>query len=84
MREATVLVCLPSAAPLATVHSDPLGGKNIALRGHGNPFAQTHPPSWSPCCRGCPTCRAGGGGQPDILMAQNDPHVALIILTTRM
>ena len=32
---------------------------------------------------GCPTCRAGGGGGATY-MAQNDPHVALIILTTHM
>ena len=46
------------------------------------------PPPWSPCREGglgsgCPTCRAGGGGggPTPTYMAQNDPHVALIILT---
>ena len=34
--------------------------------------------------RGCPTCRAGGGGVNPTSMAQNDTHVALIILTTQM
>ena len=48
------------------------------------------PPPWSPCREGglgwgCPTCRAGGGGGPTpTYMAQNNPHVALIILTTHM
>ena len=70
------------------------GGKKIALRGrgwHGSPFAQPPPPPpWSPCREGglgwgCSTCRAGGGGGPTpTYMAQNDPHVALIILTTHM
>ena len=34
--------------------------------------------------RGCPTCRAGGGGVNPTSVAQNDTHVALIILTTQM
>ena len=35
--------------------------------------------------RGCPTCRAGGGGGFNpTSMAQNDTHVVLIILTTQM
>ena len=58
---------------------------------HGSPFAQTPaPPPWSPCREGglgwrCPTCHAGGGGGPTpTYMAQNDPRVALIILTTHM
>ena len=34
--------------------------------------------------RGRPTCRAGGGGVNPTSMAQNDTHVALIILTTQM
>ena len=35
--------------------------------------------------RGCLTCRAGGGGGVNSTsMAQNDTHVALIILTTQM
>ena len=34
--------------------------------------------------RGCLTCRAGGGGVNPTSMAQNDTHVALIILTTQM
>ena len=29
-------------------------------------------------------CRGGGGGPTPTYMAQNDPHVALIILTTHM
>ena len=33
---------------------------------------------------GCPTCPAWGGGSTPTCMAQNDPHVALIILTTHM
>ena len=34
---------------------------------------------------GCPTCHAGGGGGVNpTSMAQNDTHVALIILTTQM
>ena len=34
---------------------------------------------------GCPTCRAGGGGGVNpTSMAQNDTHVALIILTTQI
>ena len=33
--------------------------------------------------RGCPTCRARGGGVNPTSMAQNDTHVALIILTTQ-
>ena len=50
------------------------------------------PPPWAPCREGglgwrCPTCRAragGGGGPTPTYVAQNDPHVALIILTTHM
>ena len=34
--------------------------------------------------RGCPTCRAGGGGVNPTSMTQNDTHIALIILTTQM
>ena len=34
--------------------------------------------------RGCLTCRAGGGGVNPTSMAQNDTHVALIILTTQI
>ena len=34
---------------------------------------------------GCPTCRAaGGGGSTPTSMAQSDPHVALVSLTTQM
>ena len=60
---------------------------------HGSPFAQPPPPPpWSPCREGglgwgCPTCRARGGGgrgPTPTYVAQNDPHVALIILTTHM
>ena len=71
------------------------GGKKIALREGGGmarkPICPTPPPPpWSPCWEGglgwgCPTCRAGGeGGPTPTYMAQNDPHVALIILTTHM
>ena len=58
---------------------------------HGSPFARPPPPPWSPCRegglgRGCPTCRAvgGRGGLTPTYMAQNDPHVALNILTAHM
>ena len=35
--------------------------------------------------RGCPTCHAGGGGGVNpTSMAQNDTHVAMIILSTQM
>ena len=72
-----------------------LGGKKIALRGGDGTEAHLPtpppPPPWSPCREGglgwhCPTCRdgGGGGGPTPIYMAQNDPHVALIILTTHM
>ena len=68
-------------------------GRKLLVGGgwHGSPFAQPPPPPpWSPCREGgvgwgCPTCRAGGvGGPTPTYMAQNDPHVALIILTTHM
>ena len=43
------------------------------------------PGGWRGLGRGCPTCRAGGGGgSTPTYMAQNDAHVALIILTTHM
>ena len=58
---------------------------------HGSPFAQPPPPPpWSPCREGFGLglpflpCRGGGGGPTPTYMAQNDPHVALIILTTHM
>ena len=69
------------------------GGKKIALRGGDGTEAYLPnpppPPPWSPCREGglgwhCPTCRAGGGGPTPTYMTQNDPHVALIILTTHM
>ena len=75
-----------------------LGGKKIALRGGGGGGGDTEahfpnppPPPLLGCRdgrggsgRGCPTCRAGGGGFNPTSMAQNDTHVALIILTTQM
>ena len=72
-----------------------LGGKKIALRGgglNGDPFAQPPPPPpWSPCPEGVwggaalPAVPGGGGGGPTpTYMAQNDPHVVLIILTIHM
>ena len=56
------------------------------------PIFPTPPPSLLGRCdgrggsgRGRPTCRAGGGGGVNpTSMAQNDTHVALIILTTQM
>ena len=74
-----------------------LGGKKIALRGRGGmarkPICPTPPPS--PSLVAVPgggfglalpylLCRGGGGGPTPTYMAQNDPHVALIILTTHM
>ena len=71
------------------------GGKKIALRGGGGVtrkpiFPTPPPPSLAAVTggggsgRGRPTCRAGGGGVNPTSMAQNDTHVALIILTTQM
>ena len=72
-----------------------LGGKKIGLRGGGGGvtrrpiFPTPRPPSLAAMTggggsgRGCPTCRAGGGVNPTS-MAQNDTHVALIILTAQM
>ena len=65
----------------------PGGGGGDGTEAH---FSNPSPPPWSPCREGglgwgCPSCRAGGGGGPTpTYMAQNDPHVALIILTTHM
>ena len=63
------------------------GGGEMARK----PICPTRPPPWSPCRegglgQGCPTCcaRGGGGGSTLTYMAQNDPHIALIILTTHM
>ena len=51
------------------------------------PICPTPAPPWSPCREGgfgpgvpYMPCRGGGGAS----TAQNDPHVALIILTTHM
>ena len=61
--------------------------------GHRSPFSQPPPPpslatvtGGGGSGRGRPTCRAagGGGGVNPTSMAQNDTHVALIILTTQM
>ena len=70
------------------------GGKKVALRGGGGvtrtPIFPTPPPllgrrdGRGRSGRGCPTCRAGGEGVNPTSMAQNDTHVALIILTTQM
>ena len=71
------------------------GGKKIALqRGDGT---EAHLPNrpHSPSLVAVPgggfglalpylPCRGGGGGATPTYMAQNDPHVALIILTTHM
>ena len=72
-----------------------LGGKKIALRGgggwHGSPFAQPPLPLlgrrtgrgvWAGAA--LPAMTGGGGGATPTYMAQNDPRVALIILTTHM
>ena len=70
------------------------GGKKIALRGGGGDMEAHFPNPPPPLLgrrdgrggsgRGCPTCRSGGGGVNPTSMAQNDTHVALIILTTQM
>ena len=60
--------------------------------GHGGPFPSPPPPPFlvrhagrGVSGRGCPACRAGGGGgSTPTYLAQNDPHVPLIILTTHM
>ena len=85
-------VCAVHCPPL---HCAALGGKNIALRGGGGvtrkPVFPTPPPPPSAAVtggggsgRGRPTCRARGGGVNPTSMAQNDTHIALIILTTQM
>ena len=74
----------------------PHGGKKIALRGGGG-MAQKPicPNPRSPSLVAVPgggfvlalpylPCRGGGGGPTPTYMAQNHPHVALIILTTHM
>ena len=73
----------------------PLGGKKIALRGGGGMARKPICPTpFSPSLVAVPgggfglalpylPCRGGGGPTPTC-MAQNDPHVALIILTTHM
>ena len=67
------------------------GGKTIALRGGADTEAHfPNPPllgrrdGRGGSGQGCPTCRAGGGGVNPTSMAQNDTHVALIILSTQM
>ena len=65
------------------------GGKKIALRGGGGDTEAHFPNPPSSLAggsgQGCPTCRAGGGGGVNpTSMAQNDTHIALIILTTQM
>ena len=68
-------------------------GRKLLCGGDGTeahlPNPPPPPPPWSLCREGglgwrCPTCRDGGGGATPTYMAQNDPHVALIILTTHM
>ena len=70
------------------------GGKKIALRGGGGTEAHLpNPPLpllgrragrgvWAGAT--LPAVTGGGGGPTPTYMAQNDPHVALIILTTHM
>ena len=69
------------------------GGKKIALRGGGGmarqPISATPPPSPSLVAvpgggfgLGLPYLPCRGGGPTPTYMPQNDPHVALIILTT--
>ena len=71
-----------------------MGGKKIALQGGmaRKPICPTPP---SPSLVAVPgggfglglpylPCRGGGGGPTPTYMAQNDPHVTLIILTTHM
>ena len=79
--------CLHSAA-------SPQGGKKIALRGgDGTEAHLPNPPLhllgrragrgvWAGAA--LPAVPGGGGGATPTYMAQNDPHVALIILTTHM
>ena len=71
-------------------------GRKLLCRGGGGtrkPIFPTPPPRLlgrrdgrGGSGRGCPTCRAGGGGGVvnPTSMAQNDTHVALIILTTQI
>ena len=69
------------------------GGKKIALRGGGGtsplapppPFPAAVPVGGGGCGAGVPylLCQ-GRGGSTLTIMAQNDAHVALIILTTHM
>ena len=75
--------------------SERLGGKKIALRGGGGtrkPIFPTPPPSLlgrrdggrGGFRAGAPDLPCRGGGVNPTSMAQNDTHVALIILTTQM
>ena len=59
------------------------GREENCSAGGGGGDTEAHFPN--PPGRGCPTCRAaGGGGVNPTSMARNDTHVALIILTTQM
>ena len=72
----------------------PVGGKKIALQGgDGTEAHLPNPPLpllgrragrgvWAGAA--LPAVPGGGGGPTPTYMAQNDPHVALIILTTHM
>ena len=95
MHKASVSGCLPLAAPigLSPLLILTLCGSERVLGGggHEDPFPNPPPslsagPGGGVRRGGCPTCRAGGRGGAAIpkSTAQNDPHVALIILTTRM
>ena len=77
----------------ATSHYSYWAGRKLLCGGGGatrRPIFPTPTPLLGRCDgrggsgRGCPTCRAGGGGVNPASMAQNDTHVALIILTTQM
>ena len=78
--------------PVPSPNSHRLEGReeNCSAGGGGvtrRPIFPTPQPSLAAVTggRGCPTCRAGrGGGVNPTSMAQNDTHVALIILTSQM
>ena len=72
-------------------HSYHKAGRKLLCGGgrHGGPFSQRppllgHRDGRGGSGRGCPTCRAGGGGVNPTSVAQNDTHGELIILITQM